>query len=129
VKRGGPLQRRTPLARGEGLRRDTPGARAWTSKARTPIAPRSSKRIVEDRERAKVMARVRDRDGGRCQLAAGFGTPCFGEIHGHEIVKASAWRSGRLDESNIVLACNRHNGDVEDHPALAESLGFVRRSR
>ena len=54
------------------------------------------------------------------------GIHCFGEVNGHEIVKASAWRGGRLVAANVATLCNFHNDWLEDHPVEARQLGLVK---
>lgn len=104
-------QRRTPMKRTE-MKRST-----------TPIKPVSDKRKKENRERTKAMVEVRGRDQHACQLQAVIGTACHGPLHGHEILKRS--RGGSItDPANIMLACDGHNGWVEDHPMLAEVYGL-----
>lgn len=55
------------------------------------------------------------------------GLNCHGEVNRHEIIKASAWRAGRLDPDNVTTLCNFHNGWVEDHPIEARKLGLSKR--
>lgn len=59
MKRSGPPARRTPLGRGEPLRRSS-----------KPIPQRSSKRKAAEPARAKVRAEVLRRAGHRCEAAA-----------------------------------------------------------
>ena len=54
-----------------------------------------------------------------------LGTPCFGPVNGHELVKRSAGGS-IVDPGNVVLLCNAHNTAVEDHPKEARRLGLVK---
>ena len=99
---------------------------------RTQMKPMSDRRKkVNQQRREKMIAHFGDPKKWTCQLAPLIGTPCFGEIHGHEILKRS--RAGRTDEnlldmSNIMLACNHHNGWVEDYPELAHELGLTKHS-
>ena len=121
------------MKRGGPLRVDPEKVRAWKDRSRsnldrrTDLAPRSEKRKAEDRVRSEMMRRVRERDGNRCRLAPLFGSRCFGELHGHEILKSSRGGS-RIDESNVILACDFHNGLVEDEPDLANALGLATHS-
>jgi len=103
--------------------------RAWQQRTRQPLPATSEKRTKENRVRfTETMPFVRQRDGNRCQLREGFGTPCFGALHGHELLKRS--RGGSItDAAGIVLACDRHNDDVERYPLLAERLGYSFPSR
>jgi hypothetical protein len=55
------------------------------------------------------------------------GLNCHGDVNGHEIVKASAWRAGRLEPTNVATLCNFHNGWIEDHPIEARQLGLSKR--
>jgi hypothetical protein len=103
--------------------------RDWHQRTRRSLPAVSAKRQKENRIRCtETMPLVRERDGNRCQLQEGFGTPCFGALHGHELLKRS--RGGSItDPAGIVLACDRHNDDVERYPLLAEGLGYSAPSR
>ena len=51
--------------------------------------------------------------------------PCYGPVHGHEILKRS--RGGSItDMENVVLLCNFHNGWIEDFPKESHALGLSR---
>lgn len=103
------LIRRTPLKRSD-----------------KPIPKVSEKRKKLNRVRTKVMREVRERDDNTCQLQKVIGTACYyGEsgLQGHEVLKRG--RGGSIVEAeNILLACEGHNGWVEDHPMLAEVYGL-----
>jgi hypothetical protein len=60
-----------------------------------------------------------------CWLASdGAPGECFGPIAGHELLKRS--RGGSItDMSNVVLACQYHNGWVEDNPQEAHQFGWA----
>jgi hypothetical protein len=99
---------------------------------RSQLRPMSDRRKKVNQQRHEAMvAHFGDPKKWTCQLASFIATPCFGEIHGHEILSRA--RAGRtdanlLDMSNILLACNHHNGWVEDNPEIAHELGLVRHS-
>lgn len=100
---------------------------------------RSRPKPVSDKRRAENVIRaamLEEKYGPRGEWQCSFRMylppgetpdPCFGEINGHELVKASAWRGGRLEPSNVVTLCNHHNGWIEDHPNEARELVLVRR--
>lgn len=108
------------------LERKTPMKRTEMKRGTKPLPAKSAKRVKEDRVRAKVVAGIRAKIGNVCQLRPIIGTPCHGgpeDIHGHEVLKTSRGGS-RVDATNILLACNYHNGWVEDYPDDAEALGI-----
>ena len=96
---------------------------------RTQLRPVSKKRLEVNRKRKELMiAYFGPEKSWKCQIGVLIGTKCFGEVHGHEILSRS--RSGRTDEnlldiSNIVLACDYHNGWIEDNPKQAHELGLT----
>lgn len=109
------LQRRTELKRTE-MKRST-----------TPIASRSDKRVKEDRVRSKAVAKLKAELGEICELGPIIGTPCFGPIHGHEVLPRG--RGGSItDPENIMLACDGHNGWASEHTDEAEALGILKKS-
>ena len=64
----------------------------------------------------------------KCQVGAIIGDKCYGAVHGHEILSRA--RAGRTDEnlldmSGILLACDYHNGWIEDNPKKAHELGLA----
>lgn len=107
------------------LERKTPMKRTEMKRGTKPIPARSAKRVKEDRERSKVVAGIRERVGDDvCELAPIIGTPCFGPIHGHELLPRG--RGGSItDEKNIMMACNGHNGWASTHTKEAEALGIL----
>ena len=100
-----------------------------TPMKRSQLRPVSKKRLEVNRQRkAKMVAHFGDPRTWKCQIGILIGTKCFGEVHGHEILSRS--RAGRTDEnlldiSNIVLACDYHNGWIEDNPKKAHELGLT----
>ena len=114
-----------------GLKR-TPMNRGGSQMKRTQMKPISERRRRVNTERREAMiAHFGDPKKWTCQLAPLIGSPCFGEIHGHEILSRA--RAGRTDDNlldmkNIRLACNFHNGWVEDYPEEAHELGLTRHS-
>ncbi len=83
----------------------------------------STQRAIENRERRKAMAIVRQRDGNRCVGAGVLPGRCYGALNGHEIITRSDGGS-ITDSDNIVLLCNHHNEWCDLHAAAAVSLGF-----
>ena len=95
------------------------------------------KPISENRQRVNAERRVLmverfgNPDTWVCQLRAIIGTPCFGEVHGHEVLSRA--RAGLTDANltnmdGILLACDYHNGWVENHPTEAHGLGLAKHS-
>lgn len=110
LKRGKPLVRRTPLARGGALR------------------PVSAKRRRMRRAADPVVAAVFERDGG-CVLRnhSHLAGPCFGKPRTpHHLVKA--WQGPGWTVDNLVCLCSFHNEWVEDEADLAWGLGLVVRN-
>lgn len=95
---------------------------------RSPLRPVSKKRAKANVERRKVLIEKYGLpDTWSCELQAIIGTTCAGAIHGHELLKRS--RGGSItDPDNIMLACDFHNGWVEDFPSLASELGLSKHS-
>jgi 5-methylcytosine-specific restriction endonuclease McrA len=109
VNRGGPLERRTPLARTGRIRRA------------------SIRRSGDARRRTDIRAEVYQRDHYRCILL-GHDVGCLGACHGdpltpHHLQKAS--QGGPYSPSNLVTLCAGHNGRVEDFPMVSHTLGLV----
>jgi hypothetical protein len=109
---------------------------------RTRVKPVSDKRRRENKERAAMMEEKYGPRPWECQfhdfttardadlmhrVADLGGLNCHGDVNGHEIVKASAWRAGRLEPTNVATLCNFHNGWIEDHPIEARQLGLSKR--
>jgi hypothetical protein len=95
---------------------------------RSPVNPVSKKRARQQANRRKVLIeKFGLPDTWQCQIGYLIDTPCFGPIHGHELLKRS--RGGAIDDiDNIVLACNHHNEWVESHPVEAHELGLSKHS-
>lgn len=95
---------------------------------RTRLRHTSERRKALNVERWK---RLEEKYGPReyweCEVGPIVGTPCFGDIYGHEIL--SRERSGRRDENlldlgGIMLACNHHNSWIDQHDPEANALGL-----
>ncbi len=92
-----------------------------------PLKPISERRARLNRKRAKAMKEVRKRDK-YCQLRAIIGTPCWGELHGHEALTRA--RSTDIENCvttvrRIVLACDSHHDWVHANPIKAYELGLL----
>lgn len=90
-----------------------------------PISDRRRKLNVERHRRLEE--KYGPSEFWECEIGPIIGTPCFGDVHGHEIL--SRERSGRRDENlldlgGIKLACNHHNGWVDLHDKEANALGL-----
>ena len=95
---------------------------------RSPINRVSSKRRLDNELRKRAMQETfGEPDTWTCQVVEAWGTPCFGAVHGHEILKRS--RGGSItDMNNVILACDHHNSEIENHPEKAHRLGLARHS-
>lgn len=128
------LTRKTPLGRSSQL------ARTGAPERKTRIKPVSDKRKAGGPERQRQVAAAFIRDGwtwitvagegqwvgGRCiPHERGWPGKCFGKNPTpHRLRKGSA--GGGYTTDNVVAACAFSNGDIENHPRLAERLGLVR---
>ena len=110
----------------------TPLKRGTSQMKRTELNPTSTKRTAENRERSRVMVDLfGSQEDWRCSVEGsldhGIMGPCYGPIHGHEILTRG--RGGSItDPANIVLLCDRHNEWASSHPEDAHRLGLVRHS-
>lgn len=99
---------------------------------RSAIKPMSDKRKAVNVKRKEAMLdHFGSRETWECTVQGIIGTPCFGEINGHEILsRARAGRSDEnlLDMSGIILVCNHHNSWIEDNPTKAHELGLTKHS-
>ena len=99
---------------------------------RSALKPMSDKRRAVNVQRKEAMlAHFGKRETWKCTVKDIIGTPCFGEINGHEILSRA--RSGQsdanlLDMSGIILVCNHHNSWIEDNPKRAHELGLTKHS-
>jgi precorrin-3B methylase len=97
---------------------------------RTRLNPVSDKRKEVNRQRKEAMLEhFGKRETWVCSVREIIGTPCFGDVNGHEILSRA--RSGQsdknlLDMSGIILVCNHHNSWIEDNPKKAYELGLTK---
>ena len=101
----------------------------WNStlKSGKPLAKRSAKRVIEDREFAKVRAFVMDRDEWSCQTdKASTGVLHMGEIDPHHRISRARDSERALDPDNLIALCRRHHDWVHAHPLEAEALGLLK---
>lgn len=118
LRRRVPLERRTPLARGESQLARSPLARTGGPERRAPLAPVSAKRKAGGPERRAITEAVFSRDR-RCLLAPLAGRrvpPCFGPPTPHHIRKAG--QGGGWTMQNIVKLCAFHNDWLEWHDGI-----------
>jgi len=103
-----------------------------SSLKRSSLKPVSDKRKAVNAQRKEAMlTHFGKRELWKCQMRDIIGTPCFGDVNGHEILSRA--RSGQsdanlLDVSGIILACNHHNSWIEDNPKKAHELGLTKHS-
>ena len=133
LRRGKPLERKTPLKRGKALQARSgslePGRAGLARTGRLkPISDRRrAEKGVRDEEREATFAR----DSRTCQVRAliveaGYAewARCSGPITFHHLQKSG--QGGAYDRENGLTACAGHNSWVENYPAYAKSLGLVR---
>lgn len=108
----------------------TPLKRGTAQLKRTRLKPVSDRRREVNAQRAILMEeRFGPPETWRCQLRAIIGTPCLGEVHGHEVLsraRAGSTDANLVDMDGIMLACDHHNGWVEEFPAQAHGLGLAK---
>lgn len=136
MKRGGPIERRTPLKNGKALERRTPIARgSYLVNGQPPrrVRERARRKVEQKAKRAELdghgmpWARVRtiilERAGGRCE---GCGTPItlFDGLEGHH---RRTRRFGPDCPCNALALCGacHHGPTVHDGPELARELGRI----
>lgn len=117
MKRGGPLQRRTPLKSGTGLQRGTTTLTRTPLERRTRVAPQSDKRIVAAALRRILVAELLTLRP-RCEAR----WVCRGarSVDVHERLKRS--RGGIItdaDQAHMVTVCRRCHEMTEAEPAEA----------
>lgn len=117
MKRSGPPQRKTPLAK------------SASPLKRTRINPVSKKRQDEKPERDKVREAVLKRDDFTCQ-ARGItdGPDCWGPLDIDEIISRARMPGGHLNIDNCQVLCRGHNLYKEDDPLWALRHGLAKNS-
>ncbi len=126
MKRGGPLQRktplvnRTPLSPGSGLSRRTPMPRTAAPAAGggSRSKPLSSARPKVSSEERAGRAAVKVRSGGRCEIGSG----CRGEEIHH---RKNRSQGGTWCPSNLIHLCAAHHQHTTTHPAAARQQGWA----
>lgn len=107
MKRGGLLQRKTPLKRG------------------TPLRAQSDRHRASQAELHALEPALIKRAEGRCELR--FSSACRGVgEHPHHVLKRS--QGGEHTMDNCLWACNPCNTAVEDEPVRARALGLATHS-
>ena len=101
----------------------------WNStftKPGKPLAKKSAKRVIEDRELETVKAFVRDRDF-TCQAhKRRTGVPHGGTLVVHHLVPVGRDGTLRNDPENCLLICALSHAWIHDHPKEAEALGLLK---
>jgi 5-methylcytosine-specific restriction endonuclease McrA len=118
VKRGGPIQRRTPLRRIEPMPNTT---RPIRNKS---LRRQSKKGAAADRTLAASKRIVRERSGGMCEAGPFTAEVCTGTAdHVHHVIPRS---SGRDDSpSNLLDLCHACHAWVHAHPAESRRAGLL----
>ena len=93
------------------------------SKPSKPLARKSAKRVIEDREWVNVKAAVVKRDG-HCMRPIDWGW-CGGGLDVHHIVTMARDKTLRLEPTNLITLCRRHHSWVHDNVAEATELGLL----
>lgn len=120
------LKRTKPMKRGPGPKRTSGPSRGGELK-RTPLRARSAKRAKLMRtERVPLIESLRAQGVGclvcPALIEAGIAIQCSGAIEGiHERRKRSAGGS-LINPANLIPACNRGNGFVEDECGMIRRL-------
>ena len=93
----------------------------------TPINRESAKRKIVNRERRKIVQKLREQTPG-CQFPHWkHPIKCFGELEPHE--PKTRGRGGSIvNEHNILLLCHNSHQWVTTHPIEANQLGLVKNS-
>jgi hypothetical protein len=131
VKRGGDIQRKTPIERRTALTA-SPLARsslhaAQASRERAPKAKRRVKPAVP----ARILAALTHRSGGVCEMALP-GCTEWATDPAHRIRQGMGGRKGAAKTahdvlSNLLHACRRCHSRTHAEPAFAYSLGLMLR--
>ena len=102
------------------VRRDPAKAQAWRQRSKA-MAPRSARKIAQDRKRAPIVARLRQ---GPCE--ARIEGVCTGRAEtAHEPLLRS--RGGDpADEAQMIGICHACHRYAHDHPAEATERGLMR---
>lgn len=99
--------KRSPLKRGGPLKR------------RTPLRSRPEPSHLRDAKQA-----VRDRSGGRCEVA---GPVCTGSgEHFHHVLRRS--QGGKHSAANLLHACAADHRWIHEHPEDSYRMGWLKRS-
>ena len=93
------------------------------SKPGKPLAKKSAKRVIEDREFAPIREAAFERDG-RCMAPIVWGR-CFGPWTPHHIIPGARDKTLRLVLSNVTTLCIGHHDYVHDHPIESTELGLL----
>lgn len=131
------LQRRTAMRRdGPGARaftaqrsqltRDTPAARRFADQ-RSQLPAKSERRKAEDPERARLRRLVRERDGNVCQgrLAVPL-VQCWGDLDVDAICPEGVRPGAHLVLENLHLLCRGHHDWKHANARLAVAAGLRR---
>lgn len=112
MRRGGPLERRTPLRR------------AANALARTPLAKRSTKQARRERLLAEASREAQNRANGLCE--ARWTPNC--RVRGsqaHHVRRRS--QGGSDSPSNLLWVCSPCHDAIHEHPQHARDRGFLAR--
>jgi len=112
MNRSAPLQRRTPLARGG------------------PLPRESAKTKRERPDRMRVQEVTRARHGGVCEAKDLVPeVRCWGPVDVDEIAPRGRRPGGHLDDTNTQCLCRAHHDWKHAHPRRALELGLTAQGR
>ncbi len=123
------LERRKPLKRGKPLRSKKPLKRTGPPTRKSQIAPMSSKRRTNMKERERVRVVVTARDGD-CVARNNPHVPC-GEIPGRKPLEVHEIRGGAdrqatwLDPDWCITVCPVLHSWIHGEPLLAQVFGLL----
>lgn len=123
MKRGGPLQRRTPLKAKTGLNRSTPLPRGGGLIRSAPLKPQSAKRRQENRQRKTVLLAKYGRGPVQCEVPW-----CVRWADdAHEVLTRA--RGGSItDPDNIRAVCRPCHDAITAEAPWAYEIGFLKHS-
>lgn len=113
MKRSGPINRRTPLRRGESILKRS-AMRKHPSKRRSLGVPE------------EVRAQVFARDRGCVAVLLIREIRCSGSHDPHHVLRRSQGGTDTID--NLVTLCRAHHRWVHEHPKISVDIGLLRRS-
>lgn len=116
--------RRAPLKRTGGPKRNPEANRAWQDRSRKSLPARSTKGAARQAEATAAGARAKARDGGCVARALVPDVRCWGPLDPQHVIPRSTAPELVADEANIVGCCRGHHQWIESEPIKARKLGL-----